>query len=135
MTVEPPCNSCPEPPADSSSVEAAAGSVFRVDDGDAHDPLNAVIAAVDYRGDVTITRKSSPEQVVGYVYDYRLSDDPMKAVVRLLPADGGDRLTIPLDDLIAIEFSGKDAAEGRSFETWAKEYASKRLAAESPETP
>ncbi len=135
MTVEPPRNSCPDPHADSSSVSAAAGFVFRVDDGDTLGLQNAILASVDYRGDVTITRKSSPEQVVGYVYDYRQSDDPMKAVFRLLPADGSERLTIPLGDLIAIEFSGKDAAAGRSFETWAREYASKKLAAESPETP
>ncbi len=133
MPVEPPRNSCHEPPVESSSEAVKAGREHRVKDGDTNDLLSVVLASVDYRGDVTITRKSDVEPVVGYVHDFRQADDPAQAEIRLLPADGGERIVIQLADIAAIEFTGKDAAEGRSFDTWVKEYASRKILGEPPE--
>ena len=50
--------------------------------------------------------------------------------IRLLPADGAERITIPLRDVAAIQFTGRDTAEGRSFETWVRKYVQRKLAGE-----
>ena len=97
---------------------------FRTDDSEPEAMRAAVEAAVDYRGDVSVQRRSTNEPIVGFIFD------SSAAVLRLLPADGAERITIPLDDVAAIEFTGKDAAEGRSFETWVKKYVQKKLAGE-----
>jgi len=97
---------------------------------DASDPAafdRALDLAVDYRGDVTIIRREG-EPIEGYLYDRRRHDDPARAAVRLLPADGGRRVTIPLVEIERIEFTGRDPASGKSFDTWMKKYVEKKLA-------
>jgi hypothetical protein len=91
--------------------------------------LAAIDAAVDYRGDVTLARRAGEETLTGYIFDFAHRDDPERAVVRVLPA-GGERQSIPLRDIAAIEFTGRDTAEGKSFETWMKKYVQKKLAGE-----
>ena len=103
---------------------------LRIDDSDEGRLRAAIEAAVDYRGDVTITRRSTGAPIVGFCFDCLAAEDFGFTVVRLLPADGGERMTIPCGDIAAIEFSGPDAAEGRSFQTWAKKYVQKKLAGE-----
>jgi hypothetical protein len=85
---------------------------------------------LDFRGDVTITRRSSPQPVDGYVFDRRQNADG-QVVVRLIPRDGSARLAIPLADIARIEFTGKDTASGKSFETWVNKYVQKKMAGES----
>jgi hypothetical protein len=87
----------------------------------------AIDAAVDYRGDVTVTRASSGESVAGYLFDCANADDREHAALRLLPPEGG-RVTIPLTDVTSIAFSGRDTAEGKSFERWVKKYVERKLA-------
>ena len=87
-------------------------------------------AIVDYRGDATVTRRSTGESIVGYIFDCAYRDDRVRAAVRLLPEDGSRRVTVPLHDVAAIELTGRDTAEGKSFETWVKKYVEKKLAGE-----
>ncbi|MBL0927723.1 MAG: hypothetical protein IBJ11_08735 [Phycisphaerales bacterium] len=93
--------------------------------------LDALEKAFDYRGDVTITRASG-EQVVGYIFDRvrarsgRLAD----SYVRLMPVTSDDKVKIAFSDIARLEFSGKDTAQGKSFETWLKKYVEKKLAGE-----
>jgi hypothetical protein len=101
-----------------------------VDDSDRQTLSTAVDAAVDYRGDVKITLRSTGAAITGFVFDRVTADDPASGQVRLLPADGGERVTVPLDDIAALEFTGADAAEGRSFHTWVKKYIEKKRAGE-----
>ena len=44
-------------------------------------------AIVDYRGDMTIERRSTASSVTGYVFDCVENDDPARAMVRLLLKD------------------------------------------------
>ena len=97
---------------------------------DASDPQRlkqALEMALHYRGDVTITRGSSGARVEGYVFDNTAGTNGKAPVVRIVPAEG-DRVTIPVDDVAEIQFSGRDTAEGRSFETWMKRYVERKLA-------
>ncbi|MCP3903709.1 MAG: hypothetical protein GY715_08755 [Planctomycetes bacterium] len=89
----------------------------------------AIPAVVDYRGDVTITR-TDETTVVGYVFDCT-DGGGGDATLRVLPDDGGDRVTIPLADVATVEVTGRDTAAGRSFESWVKRYVQKKLAGEA----
>ncbi len=103
---------------------------WSVDASNAEALRRAIDLAFDYRGDVTITRVSSPQPIEGYVFDRR-DDAGGGMIVRVIPRDGGQRVTIPLADITRIEFTGKDAASGKSFETWVKKYVQKKVAGES----
>ncbi len=89
----------------------------------------AVELALDYRGDITITQISTSQKIAGYVFDRRLGESPADSVLRIMTAEDR-RLTVPYDDIAQIEFTGRDTAEGKSFETWMKKFVQKKLAGE-----
>lgn len=98
---------------------------------DASDPerLNhALQLSLEYRGDVTVTRRSNGLEVAGYLFDRVTGATPADTVIRMIPANGDDRVTIPVDDIQELRFSGRDTAVGKSFETWMKKYVEKKLA-------
>ncbi|MGC8624617.1 MAG: hypothetical protein ACP5I8_05355 [Phycisphaerae bacterium] len=101
---------------------------------------DVVEKAFSYRGDVTITRRKG-ETVEGYIFDRRAeSSDTSQWNLRLISKDSTDRITIPYHDIMSINFSGKDSAAGKSFQTWLKKYQDKKTAGEKhigidPETP
>ncbi len=101
---------------------------------DASDPeelRRALDEALDYRGDVTITRKSSGEPIQGYVFDRTSAATLSDSMIRIIPTDGGQRITIPYDDIAQVRFTGKDTAAGKSFDTWMKKYVQKKRAGEA----
>ena len=101
---------------------------------DASDPeeLRRVLdEALDYRGDVTITRKSTGESIQGYVFDRTSAATLGDSKIRIIPIDGGQRITIPYDDIAQVRFTGKDTAAGKSFDTWMKKYVRNKLAGEA----
>ncbi len=98
---------------------------------DASDPLalrTAIDLAFDYRGDVTIRLESTGETIEGYVFDRGSKTANGDDVIRVMPADGGPRTTIPCDDIAELQFSGRDTAAGKSFDTWIKKYVRTKLA-------
>ena len=118
----------PEQPQGAPEPVARRGMVI-----DASDPAllaRAIDAAFDYRGDVTVTRRSSGESIEGYIFDRTSGPPGPGSVIRIIPADGRQRLTIPCSDIAEIRFSGRDTAEGKSFETWVKNYLRRKLAGE-----
>ncbi|MEA2712015.1 MAG: hypothetical protein QOF78_4616 [Phycisphaerales bacterium] len=91
----------------------------------------ALEKAFDYRGDVTITRKDGG-RVQGYIFDRRSDGADLTAcAVRLLPADGGEKQLVSYADIARLEFTGRDTAAGKSFETWVKKYHEKKRAGET----
>lgn len=90
----------------------------------------AINHAVDYRGDVTISRRSTGDSLHCFIFDQKQSDDPQLHLVRAMPKDDDARVSIPLAEIQSIEFTGKDTAAGRSFDTWMKKYVEKKLAGE-----
>jgi hypothetical protein len=85
--------------------------------------------AFDYRGDVTITLKDG-RAIEGYVFDRRTGANLADSCVRLLPKDGGGKLSIPYLQIAGLAFTGRDAAAGKSWEAWVKKYWEKKLAGE-----
>jgi hypothetical protein len=82
----------------------------------------ALEKAFDYRGDVTFTLKDG-RRIEGYIFDRR-SDGPTldQCAVRLLPAEGDTKITIGYGDIARVEFSPRDPAAGKSFQTWLAKY-------------
>jgi hypothetical protein len=93
------------------------------------DLRDALEQAFDYRGDVTITRKDG-SRVEGYIFDRRNGATLAESVVRLIPKDSGQKVSIPYSDIAALAFSGRDTAAGRSWEAWVRKYWEKKAAGE-----
>lgn len=98
-------------------VRAVRG--VRVDASDADRLEAALAAALDYRGDVTVERHGDEADVTGYLFD-------AGTALHLLPADGGAAMTIAFTEVAAVTFTGRDTAEGKSFETWVRKFAEKK---------
>ncbi|MHC5003668.1 MAG: hypothetical protein ACYTJ0_11135 [Planctomycetota bacterium] len=115
-----PADDGPEAPsAEGRSYAAAAGTL-----------LEGIETAFDYRGDVTIVRRSG-EPVEGYLFDRRRGDSLESSSVRVIARPDGRRLTIAGADIAELHLSGRDTAAGKSFETWMRKYVEKKLAGET----
>jgi len=91
---------------------------------------DALEKAFDYRGDVKITRKDG-SAVEGYVYDRKAGATLANSLVRVLPADGSPRVSIPYAEIAALSFSDRDPAAGKSWEAWVRKYWTKKAAGET----
>jgi len=114
----------PAQPTPESHPPATPGHGWRVDASDPQSFRHAIDFAVSYRGDVTLVPRIG-QPIEGYVFDVSASEGTR--VIRVLPADGSPRRTIPIADLARIEFTGRDTATGRSFDTWMKKYVERKL--------
>jgi len=81
--------------------------------------------AFDFRGDVTLTLKNGG-LVEGYIFDRDKTPDPK---LRILTKPG-HRVTVRYADIGRLAFTGRDMADGRSWEAWVKKYAERKAAGE-----
>jgi hypothetical protein len=123
------------PEADPDSLEVAPGASREKLEGwvpelaTPEELLGALERAFDYRGDVSITTKDGT-QIEGYIFDRRTVDTLANSYVRLLPKDGSPKARISYADIAALGFTGRDMAEGKSFEAWVRHYWEKKAAGE-----
>ncbi|MCZ6836200.1 MAG: hypothetical protein O7G85_10535 [Planctomycetota bacterium] len=110
-----------------SPDEFGPGSRIEADDPNLP---QAIEAATAFRGDVTITCRGDGREIAGYLFDHRAHDDPKLACVRLMEKKNGTRLVIAYADIAVLEFTGRDTAAGKSFETWMKKYVQKKFSGE-----
>jgi hypothetical protein len=89
----------------------------------------ALEKAFDYRGDVTLTLKDD-SKVEGYLFDRRSAATLSDSTISLFPKDRDEKVTISYADIARLEFSGKDTAHGKSFETWVRKYNERKAAGE-----
>jgi hypothetical protein len=87
----------------------------------------ALEKAFDYRGDVTITRKDGTK-IDGYIFDRVDGDTLSSSFVRVLPKDSNARVKIAYGEILALAFSGRDSAAGKSWEAWVGKYWEKKTA-------
>src|SRR5262245_2119617 len=119
-------------PLDTDQLEVAPGVVHENLEGwipalaGDQEIREALEKAFDYRGDVTITLKDD-SKVEGYIFDRR-SDGPNLAdcKIRLIPKHSAEKVAISYDQIARLEFTGRDTAAGKSFETWVKKYQAKK---------
>jgi hypothetical protein len=101
--------------------------------------LQALERAFAYRGDVLITRKDG-SKIEGYVFDRRTGRTLADSLARVLPKDGGPKLSVSYADIAGLAFTGRDMAAGKSWETWVRQYWERHAAGEKnislqPEKP
>lgn len=90
----------------------------------------ALEKAFDYRGDITLTRKDN-SKIEGYIFDRRSDGKSLSdCIVRLFPRNSDEKIAVKYSDIARIEFTGKDTAAGKSFETWVRKYNAKKAAGE-----
>ena len=90
----------------------------------------ALEQAFDYRGDVRITRHDGTE-VEGYIFDRRPGSSLADSYVRLLPKDGGGKISVSYLEVAGLVFSGRDMAAGKNWETWVRNYWERKAAGET----
>lgn len=71
--------------------------------------------AFDYRGDVTLELRSG-ETIEGYLFNREPSGNLPSVSLLLKGSDQPRR--IPYSEITKLVFSGKDAADGKSYEAW-----------------
>ena len=112
-------------------LEVAPGSVHEDLQGwvpDLASPDETRIAlekAFHYRGDITITLKDGAT-VTGFVFDRRAAPTLAESVVRMIPTDSADKLSIPYSSIARLAFTGRDTAAGKSWEAWVKQYRKRK---------
>ncbi len=108
--------------------ETSTWQGITVDGTDKEKLRQAIEMAADYRGDVTIIRRSTGESIIGFVFDRRLGTSLRDSTIRIIPPGEGPRITLSFDDIAEVRFTGKDTAAGKSFDQWVKTYLRKKLA-------
>jgi hypothetical protein len=88
------------------------------------DRVEGIDKAFDYRGDVTLTLAS--EQIEGYIFNRDAKARPPRIEVFIKGSD--EPRIIPYADILAIAFTGKDTADGKSWEAWVSKKESERQA-------
>jgi hypothetical protein len=90
----------------------------------------ALEKAFDYRGNVTLNLRDG-RRFEGYVFDRRTGATLEDSIVRIIPLDDSAKVSIAYADIRGLEFSGKDTAAGKSFESWVAKYWAKKAAGET----
>ena len=124
-------------PTDPNALEVAPGFAHEKLEGwipslATEDEIRAALEkAFDYRGDLTITLKDG-SKIEGYIFDRR-SDSPdlRDCYVRLYPKDRDEKIKIPYAQIARLEFTGRDTAAGKSWETWVKKHREKKASGET----
>jgi hypothetical protein len=93
------------------------------------DLREALEKAFDYRGDITLTLKDG-RKIEGYCFDRRTGRSLADSIVRLIPQDSREKISIPYSQIAALGFTGRDTAAGKSWEAWVRKYWEKRAAGE-----
>jgi len=93
------------------------------------DLRHALEEAFDYRGDVTITRKDGT-RTEGYIFDRRQGSTLANSVVRLIPQNSSQKISVPYSEIAAVAFTGRDTAAGKSWEAWVRKYWERKAAGE-----
>jgi hypothetical protein len=84
--------------------------------------------AFDYRGDVTLTLGTG-ERIEGYVFDRERKADPAASTLRIMTKPG-QTIAVRFADVAQLSFTGRDMADGRSWDAWARKYAERKAAGE-----
>jgi hopanoid biosynthesis associated radical SAM protein HpnH len=115
-----------KPPASLVQIEPIAPrSTLKGTDLAAADKLaDGIEQAFDYRGDVTVTLRTG-ERLEGYIFDRDRAASRMRILNK-----AGQRVTVKYADVAQLSFTGRDMADGRSWEAWVKKYAERKAAGE-----
>ncbi len=98
------------------------GSVFTFQSD--QDRIEAIDKAFDYRGDVTLTLAG--EQLECFIFNRDARANPPRLQVFIKGSEAPR--VIPYSDVLGIAFTGKDTADGKSWEAWVNKKEHERQA-------
>jgi hypothetical protein len=98
------------------------GSVFVCQND--QDRVEAIDKAFDYRGDVTLNVRG--ETIEGYIFNRDSHASPPRIQMFIKGSD--EPRIIPYADIGSIDFTGKDTANGKSWDAWVSKKATERKA-------
>ncbi|QDU59480.1 hypothetical protein Pan216_03080 [Planctomycetes bacterium Pan216] len=81
---------------------------------------DSIEKAFDYRGDVTI-ELTSGETVVGYLFNRDI--DAAEPYLEMFAKNEETPRRYAYRDVVGLEFTGRDTAEGKSWEAWQQKVA------------
>ena len=108
------------PPAVGKRIET--GAEAKVGD----DVVGKLHRAVDYRGDVTVTLTDG-QVLEGFVFN--VEDD----AIDFFPAKQAEARVIKIEAISAVEFTGRNFADGANWEAWVKRYNEQKAKREAGE--
>ena len=88
------------------------------------DRVEAIDKAFDYRGDVTLTLHN--EQIECFIFNRDAKARPPR--IEVFVKGGEESRIIPYADVTAIAFTGKDTANGKSWDAWVSKKEDERKA-------
>lgn len=88
------------------------------------DRVEGIDKAFDYRGDVTL--QVSGETIEGYIFNRDASARPPR--IELFVKGSDEPRIIPYADIESIAFTGRDTADGKSWDAWVSKKAEQRQA-------
>jgi hypothetical protein len=88
------------------------------------DRIEAIDKAFDYRGDVTLTVGGEP--IEGFIFNRNAKATPPRLEMFIKGSDAPK--IIPYAEVSAIAFTGKDTADGKSWEAWVNKKEHERQA-------
>lgn len=124
------------PAIDPDAMEVAPGAEREVLEGwipelaSEEEIREALEQAFGYRGDITVTLKTGV-RIEGYIFDRRSAPALHRAIVRIMPKDTLEKVSIPYSEIAGLAFTGRDTAAGKSWEAWVKKYKEKKAAGET----
>ena len=98
------------------------GAVFTIQSE--ADRIEAIDKAFDYRGDVTLTLHN--ETLECFMFNRDAAARPPRIEVFVKGSE--EPRVIPYADVVAIAFTGKDTANGKSWDAWVNKKESERKA-------
>lgn len=90
----------------------------------------ALEKAFEYRGDVTLTLKSG-ERIEAYVFNRHAGKTLAESWVQYFAPNVDGKQKVSYDQIVRLEFTGKDRAAGKHWEDWVKSYAERKAAGET----
>jgi hypothetical protein len=122
-------------PLNPDALEVAPGTLHEAVQGWVPELANedelriALEKAFDYRGDITVTLRDG-SKIEGYIFDRVTGTTLRSSFIRIIPSDASQRRKVAYADIVALAFSGRDTAAGKSWEAWVKKYWEKKAAGE-----
>jgi hypothetical protein len=109
-------------PVSGGRLASLEGSVFTCQSE--ADRVEAIDKAFDYRGDVTLQVRG--ETIEGFIFNRDASAKPPR--IEMFIKGSEEPRIIPYADVDSIAFTGKDTANGKSWDAWVSKKAAERVA-------
>lgn len=110
-----------------AALEAAQGSLagWQPEITNVEQLAEALAAAVDYRGDVTLMLIDGTS-VEGYVFNCIRKANPSESFIELFTPTVEEKQRLGWEQISGLAFTGKDYACGERWEDWVKRYNEKK---------